>query len=220
MTRDTTFRTLHDIGLAAWFGGSLFGLTGLNTAAEEASDQRTTARISAVGWAKWSPVNTAAVGVHLVGAGGLLLANRKRALLQKGATGTAATKLGITAAAIGASVYARLLGKKIEDLVVHQSPGVSSSVTSHASSGTTQAGEGSATQQADKVAGQAMSDAAERLPVGARQAQQQLSYLQVAIPVLTGALVVLTSRAGEEQRPSEQFLGIARRAGSAVGLDV
>jgi len=56
MSRDTTFRTLHDIGLAAWFGGSLFGVAGLNAAAEEAQDERTTARITSVGWAKWTPV--------------------------------------------------------------------------------------------------------------------------------------------------------------------
>lgn len=65
-----------------------------------------------------------------------------------------------------------------------------------------------------------MSDAPERLPVNVRQAQQQLAYVQLAVPLLTGALVVLTSRAGEEQRPGEQLKGIARRAGSVVGLDV
>ena len=69
-------------------------------------------------------------------------------------------------------------------------------------------------------AGQAASDAAERLPLDVRQAQQQLSYAQFAVPLLTGALVFLTARAGEEQRPGEQLKGIARRAGSAVGLDV
>lgn len=71
MSRDTTFRTLHDIGLAAWFGGSLFGVAGLNAAAEEAQDERTTARITSVGWAKWTPVNALAIGAHLVGGAGL-----------------------------------------------------------------------------------------------------------------------------------------------------
>src|SRR3954447_2790554 len=78
-TRNTTLRALHDVGLAAWFGGSLFGVAGLNAAAEEAQQQRTTARITSVGWAKWAPVNAAFVGAHLVGGAGLLAANRKRA---------------------------------------------------------------------------------------------------------------------------------------------
>jgi len=224
MSRDTTFRTLHDIGLAAWFGGSLFGVAGLNAAAEEAQDERTTARITSVGWAKWTPVNALAIGAHLVGGAGLLAGNRRRALAQKGASGTAVTKLALTGAVLAAAGYARLLGKKIEDATVHAASGIGSTTTSHADPSTTRSGAGSDTAQtakeAEKKIGQAVSDAAERLPVNVRQAQQQLAYVQLAVPLLTGALVVLTSRAGEEQRPGEQLKGIARRAGSVVGLDV
>jgi len=34
-TDNTVARTLHDLGLAAWFGGSLMGAVGLNGAAAE-----------------------------------------------------------------------------------------------------------------------------------------------------------------------------------------
>ena len=33
--RNTVIRGLHDLGLAAWFGGSLMGAVGLNKAAEQ-----------------------------------------------------------------------------------------------------------------------------------------------------------------------------------------
>ncbi|MEJ2871006.1 hypothetical protein WCD74_24800 [Actinomycetospora sp. OC33-EN08] len=220
-SRDTGFRALHDIGLAAWFGGSLFGVAGLNAAAEEADQQRTTARITSVGWAKWAPVNTALIGAHLVGGAGLLVNNRKRAAAQKGATGTTVAKLVLTGAALAATAYTRVVGKKVEDAVIHDPPGVSSSTTTHLDRGTTQQGRGGAAQavqEADKQAGQAVSQAAEALPIGAAQAQRQLTYLQMVIPALTGALVVLNAQAGEQQKPTDQLRGVARRAAEAVGV--
>jgi hypothetical protein len=36
---NTVARTLHDLGLAAWFGGSLMGATGLNGAASVVDGQ-------------------------------------------------------------------------------------------------------------------------------------------------------------------------------------
>ena len=42
-------------------------------------------------------------------------------------------------------------------------------------------------------------------------AQKNLKYLQWAVPVLTGAIVVLGSQQGEQQRPSQILSGVARR---------
>ncbi|MEJ2861802.1 hypothetical protein [Actinomycetospora flava] len=219
-TRNTTLRALHDVGLAAWFGGSLFGLTGLNAAAEEAGDRRTADKLESIGWAKWSPVNTAAMAAHTIGGLGLLAENRKRVVAQKGHTATATAKLALTGAAVAASVYTRLVGKKIEDAVVHADGGVRSSATSHVPSTTAQqGGAGNATElarEADKRAGQATSAAAQQLPMDVASAQRQLRTLQVVVPALTGALVVLSAQAGEQQRPADQLRGIARRAGEAV----
>lgn len=36
--RNTVVRAMHDLGLAAWFGGSLMGAIGLNGAANESAD--------------------------------------------------------------------------------------------------------------------------------------------------------------------------------------
>ena len=37
MTRNTVSRSLHDVGLAAWFGGTLANSVALNPAAAEAA---------------------------------------------------------------------------------------------------------------------------------------------------------------------------------------
>ncbi|MGW0787952.1 hypothetical protein ACWD04_06785 [Streptomyces sp. NPDC002911] len=113
--RNTVLRSLHDLGLGAWFGGSLMGALGLNGAAEqEGGNDVTTARIASSGWARWAPVNALAIGVHLIGGTGLLTANRARVQLQQGVAGSTAAKTVLTGAALAATAYAGVLGKKID----------------------------------------------------------------------------------------------------------
>jgi hypothetical protein len=52
---------------------------------------------------------------------------------------------------------------------------------------------------------------AKRARTDIAQAQQQLDSLQWIVPALTGALVVVSSYAGEQQRPSEVALGMAQK---------
>ncbi|MEU3862010.1 hypothetical protein AB0F03_32395 [Streptomyces sp. NPDC028722] len=113
--RNTLVRSLHDLGLAAWFGGSLMGAVGLNGAAkDEGTTDTEAARISSSGWAKWTPVNAAAIGAHLFGGGALLAVNAHRVNTQKGVAASTTAKTVVTAAALAATAYARFLGKKIE----------------------------------------------------------------------------------------------------------
>ncbi|MER5831388.1 hypothetical protein ABT116_11245 [Streptomyces sp. NPDC002130] len=113
--RNTVLRSLHDLGLAAWFGGSLMGAVGVNGAARaEGGTQTGTARIASSGWAKWAPVNAAAIGTHLVGSSGLLGANAARVATQQGVAASTVAKTVLTGAALAATAYSRVLGKKIE----------------------------------------------------------------------------------------------------------
>ncbi|MFG2358409.1 hypothetical protein [Streptomyces sp. NPDC048521] len=113
--RNTLIRSLHDVGLAAWFGGSLMGAIGLNGAAkDEGGTEATKDRISSSGWAKWAPVNAAAIGAHLFGGGGLLAVNAHRVAAQQGVAASTTAKTVVTAAALAATAYARVLGKKVE----------------------------------------------------------------------------------------------------------
>lgn len=86
--RNTLVRSMHDLGLAAWFGGSLMGAVGLNGAAANASDPRERLSLSADGWGRWAPVNAAAIGSHLLGGIGLIAGNTNRLAHQRGAAPT------------------------------------------------------------------------------------------------------------------------------------
>ena len=111
--RDTFIRSLHDLGMAAWFGGSLMGAVGVNGAAGAAKDPTERARLSSIGWAKWTPVQVAAVGVHAVGGIGLMLSNRKRLASQPGAGSATVVKLVLTGAAAAVTAYSGVLGKRV-----------------------------------------------------------------------------------------------------------
>src|ERR1700712_3012737 len=112
--RNTLVRSLHDVGLAAWFGGSLMGATALNGAASEAASPVERLRLANVGWAKWTPWQIAAVGTHAVGGIGLIIANRKRVAQQPGAGSNTAVKLALTVAAAGVTAYSGVLGAKLK----------------------------------------------------------------------------------------------------------
>ncbi|GGT04519.1 hypothetical protein [Streptomyces chromofuscus] len=113
--RNTMLRSLHDLGLAAWFGGSLMGAVGLNGAArDEGGTWATSVRISSSGWTKWMPVSTAAVAAHLFGSGGLLAVNAPRVAAQQGVAASTLAKTALTGAALAATAYSRVLGKRLE----------------------------------------------------------------------------------------------------------
>jgi len=177
--RHTALRSMHDVGLAAWFGGSLMGAIGLNRAASNAKDPAERSSLASDGWSKWTPVNAAAIGAHLIGATGQMLTERKRLAGQAGVGTMSAAKTALTLAALGATGYGRALGKKIEN-----------------ANGTPVKG---------------VTEPSEQTPQEVAAAQKRLRAIQWAIPALTGALVVMTSFAGEQQRPGQVAKGVRRR---------
>ena len=113
--RNTVVRSLHDLGLAAWFGGTLAGAVAINGAAADVPDREQRLRVANAGWARWTPVNLAAIAAHLVGGAGLLLANRGRVTGQRGVGTSTVAKLALTGAALGVTAYSRALGRKLEE---------------------------------------------------------------------------------------------------------
>lgn len=113
--RNTLLRSLHDVGLSAWFGGSLMGAVGLNAAAGVVDDPRQRSRVASAGWNSWTPVNAAAIGAHLLGAAGMLMANRDRVRNQRGVGASSAAKTALTGIALGLTAYSRVAGKKMSD---------------------------------------------------------------------------------------------------------
>ena len=112
--RNTLAHAMHDLGLAAWFGGSLMGAIGVNGAAADVDDPRQRARVANAGWARWTPFNAVAIGAHLIGGAQLLKANKGRVATQQGVLANTNLKMALTAGALAATGYARVLGKKMQ----------------------------------------------------------------------------------------------------------
>lgn len=110
---NSVVRSLHDLGLGAWFGGSLMGAVGVNGAANDVHEPRERLRVASSGWARWAPVNAAAIGAHLIGGAGMLLANRDRVRHQQGVGTDATVKLVLTGAALAATAWSGALGAQV-----------------------------------------------------------------------------------------------------------
>jgi hypothetical protein len=177
-TDNTLARTLHDVGLAAWFGGSLMGATGLNGAAAVVQDPSQRLRVANSGWARWTPLNLAGIVAHLAGGAVLTGANKGRLAGQQGVGATSTVKTALTVAALGTTAYARVLGKRLERA-------------------------GDVPVEGGTTPNPATPDEVARA--------QRLTALQWVIPALTGALLVINARMGEQQRPTQVTKGLVQR---------
>lgn len=113
MAKSTISHALHDLGLAAWFGGTLANAVALNAAAAQAGQSTQVGAVANAGWDRWTPVNTAAIGAHLVGSLGLLGRDLPRMHAQQGVAGMAGLKTALTVGALGVTAYSRVLGRKV-----------------------------------------------------------------------------------------------------------
>ena len=109
-------RSVHDLTAAAWFGGSLMGAIGLNGAAAEAKDPAERTRLSRAGWMKWAPIQAAAFASHLVADLAIAWENKGRIAKQDGVARDTLLKTAVTVAGAVVTLYAGVLGKKVEKL--------------------------------------------------------------------------------------------------------
>lgn len=112
---NVTSRVLHDVGLAAWFGGTLANAVALNAASAAVRDPHEAGTVSNVGWDRWTPVNAVAIGAHLVGSVGQLAGNRSRLGTQSGVATMAIVKTGLTVGALAATGWSRLAGRTVSE---------------------------------------------------------------------------------------------------------
>lgn len=115
MSKSTFSHAMHDLGLATWFGGTLANAVALNAASSEAGQPARVGAVANAGWDRWTPVNAAAIGIHLAGSVGLLMKDTQRMSAQRGVPSMAAAKTALTVAALGATAYSRVLGRKVSE---------------------------------------------------------------------------------------------------------
>jgi hypothetical protein len=178
MATNTISRTMHDVGLALWSGGSAMGALGVNGAAT-AAQPRERLRVAGEGWNRWMPAHVGAIAAYGIGSLGLTLGNRGRLRRQKGVASLAAAKTVLTAAALAADAYAGVLGRR--------------------------AGE------AGEVPVAGATEPAQDTPEDVASTLRRLRIVQWVVPALTGTLVVLSARMGEQQKSEEVARGYRRR---------
>jgi hypothetical protein len=176
---NTVSRSLHDLGLATWFGGSLMGAVGVNGAAAQLEEPKQRLRVANAGWNRWTPVNLAGIAAHLAGGAALLGANKGRVATQQGVAQATAVKTALTVLALGATAWSRALGAKLD--------------------------------QAGEVPVEGGTEPGADTPEDVAKAQRQLKVLQWVIPALTGAILVVNARMGEQQRPAQVSGGLLGR---------
>ena len=120
-------RSAHDLGAAAWFGGTLMGAVGLNGATGKAKDPKERTRLSALGWAKWTPVQIGAFAVHGLGGLALIGANKGRVSAQDGVGSNTVSKTIVTVLGMALSLYSGILGKKVGELAEQGAEGATES---------------------------------------------------------------------------------------------
>ena len=112
---DTIARTMHDLGLAAWFGGSLMGAMAVERGAAEAHDDTERLEIVDAAWRAWKPIQLAAIGAFAVGGAILTFTNRGRLASQEGVAKLSMVKTGLAAATVGTTMYASHLGRELAE---------------------------------------------------------------------------------------------------------
>jgi hypothetical protein len=176
---NTVSRSLHDLGLATWFGGSLMGAVGLNGAAAQVEEPKQRLWVANAGWNRWTPVNLAGIAAHLAGGAVLLGANKGRLTGQQGVASATVVKTALTGAALAATAWSRALGARLDE--------------------------------AGQVPVEGGTDPSGDTPEDVAKAQRQLKVLQWVIPALTGAVLVVNARMGEQQRPAQVSGGLLGR---------
>jgi hypothetical protein len=187
--RNTVAEVLHDVGIAAWFGGSLYGAAATNAASYQLDNAADRLRAANSAWARWTPINAAAIGAHVIGALGLVRGTAQHVVAESGMPRAGAVKTGFTLGALAATGCARVLGQKVMRYEMSRSSqGAAEAV---AAEGATQPG---ATTPADVA-----------------KAQKQLKALQYAIPVLTGGVIVTHGWIVQSMRPRATLKQTAAR---------
>lgn len=178
--RDSVGQVLQHLGAGAWFGGSLMGAVGLNGASRAVHDPTERVWVASAGWARWAPVNVAAVAAHL---GGTALAGpwpgtraedrpeeqgRPRRTLRGHLGGV--VQAALTVGALASTAYSGVLGAHVS--------------------------------RAGRVATASGVVPSAGTPAEVAESLRRLRVLQWATPALTGGLLVLGAAGQPERRGS------------------
>lgn len=109
----TTLAVIHDVGLAAWFGGAWMGAVGLNGATIEVDDHTQRTRVANAGWFRWAPIASTTMLAHVASAyvlGRLVPAPDGH---ERGPAGVRRLRTAVTLAALISTAETGLSGQRV-----------------------------------------------------------------------------------------------------------
>jgi len=93
-------RAAHDVGLATWFGGTMFGKFALNPSVEAISDRRERGKVLNTAWNGYNALNAAGLGAAAVGWAGARFTDANPAPMSTTENALVWAKDGLMAAAV------------------------------------------------------------------------------------------------------------------------
>ena len=180
-------QALHDLGAALWFGGSVFGVAGVNKSGEDLTDQLDRVRVASSAWRRFAPAQWAGIAAVVVGGLRITGSNKGRLAAQSGFGAAGATKAALTAVGAGATAYAAYSGRKIA-----------------------QATE-AAVARGEHVEVKNATEPTEKTPADVATWQKRQRIAQYVVPATSGAVVVLNSYLVQNYRPAATAKGVLRR---------
>ena len=109
----TTARAVHDVGLAAWVGGSLYGKFAMNPAVQLVDKKTDRGRVVNAAWNGYNLVNGLALGSVAVGWLGARFTEAQNELLTDTERGLAYVKDGLVVAAVATGVINGIQGGRL-----------------------------------------------------------------------------------------------------------
>jgi hypothetical protein len=183
----TVAQSVHDLGAALWFGGSVMGVAGVNKSGADLRDGVDKVRVAESAWQRFAPVQWLGIGAVIVAGSRLTLMSKGRLALQHGVGRAGAAQAATAVAGIVATAFAAYSGSRIGKLTEQ------------------------ATARGEQVdVHDATIPNAETAPeVATWQRRQRVA--QYLVPLFAGANIVLNAYLTQQYRPGRTAAGIARR---------
>jgi len=187
-TTDNHFiaQSVHDLGTALWFGGSVMGIAGVNKSGSDLTAGIDKVRVASSAWSRFQPAQFGGIAATLVTGLQLTRSNKQRLALQKGYGTVGTLKAALTVAGAGATAYAAYSGAKIGQLA-----------------------EQAARDGSLEVKDATLPSAGTPAEIKKWQARQRVT--QAAVPALAGAVIVCNAWLVQSYRVGSTVKGILGR---------
>ena len=180
-------QAVHDLGSALWFGGTVMGVAGVNKSGSDLTQGIDRIRVANSAWTRFSPAQWAGIAATLGAGTRLTQVGKGRLALQQGFGRTGTVKAAVAVLGAGATAFAAYSGSRIGKLAEE------------------------ATARGEKVEVKDATIPVATTPPEIATWQRRQRIAQIAVPVLSGANIVLGSYLVQSYRAGATVKGFANR---------